>query len=472
MRVYKNHVAILNSDQFRYEIALKEDETISFYDALRVVASTSGLSWKELGEFLNVGNAAAAFRVVHGKWNSDVAKVREDLKLLFVLDDVGHAAYLYHHEHQPEGTIRPTPISPVIFNNEDAKKKVLQYIPTQMLGRLVVSYPGHEERRLHMTVAPKNGYIYIPGQPSGGRANAPLYFSANARRLTNILNDIRFVSNTTGSVELKVDVATTADYATAISTKVTATVQANPSAAAYEPKVTMPSSSAVTVGEISKFPDITVSEAQNRIMMVTIVPFSCDIHGLPGKLYPLKSGESWSVKGDADYINTQLHDLSVRAYDKTAQVAVNAVSGNAHDLKYYAFEYKEPAANTPSITVRQDTVSGQQGSEVALGVSFTGGEPDAQYSISLTPTNCTVKDLGKGSTISNKYPFKGTVDEINAELQNAKIVLGASSGRLDIEHPDGTKTITVTVTGAAAAAKVEPSSTEPTAEKSVKSKKQ
>ena len=95
-------------------------------------------------------------------------------------------------------------------------------------------------------------------------------------------------------------------------------------------------------------------------------------------------------------------------------------------------------------TITAENVAGAQADAVATGVSFSTGRT-TPFDVEVTCTDCTINNFN-GTTIENDVPktVNGTVETINGYFDDAKIVVGATSGTVKIEWLGQTKQINVT----------------------------
>lgn len=188
--------------------------------------------------------------------------------------------------------------------------------------------------------------------------------------------------------------------------------------------------------------DGTISEP----FTVTVTPSKCKISGFLNA--PESRDTAYSYTGTLEVLKAEFKNAKVEGMTENGTVTfhTDADCAGSHGDATVTVNVEEPVPAT--VTVSQETVTGTQSSEVELGVSVAGKQV-APVTLKLTMTNCQIKGLSdRPGASGDVYTKTGSVDEVNAAVKSAKIVIGAQSGNIKVDLTGGAasqnKTITVT----------------------------
>ena len=88
-------------------------------------------------------------------------------------------------------------------------------------------------------------------------------------------------------------------------------------------------------------------------------------------------------------------------------------------------------------SINDSSVNGEAGTYVDLDVQFSGDTVSGTWTFKITPTGCSIKGLtGEPDTVINSGETKtytGTMQEMNAEIEHAQILIGETDGSVRFE---------------------------------------
>lgn len=419
--------AIYDAFRYRFCIGPLVNGTITVGSALYYAHKYTDFSWRDLAEFVKLPKQSDVFKLAHLKNNKvDTSHINQFL----VIDAAKDVAYLYHHEHKPSDVNVPD-IKPVI-NNGDKQRKVTAFIPTLITPRVNIVYPY--SRELELTITPKNGYILglkdvHLADPDKGYTERGL-----VDRLNDLLRNITFVGTEAGNGKVTITVKVTGEP-DVISSETAIIIEEGKTVST--PTLTLPTKPKAIIDKSSKFDPITVADADDKLLTVKLSPFGCTIYGFMNRAEPLHEGELLAIHARQKFINECLANLYIRPHDLNSQLGVELLTnGRLVKRSYLVFEVADKE-KAPTVRITSPTVTGLTNEEKPLGMSLEGtySEP---FEVLLKPVNCSIKGLKSSAEqvypTGSKCKFTGSVEEINAELKDAKIVVGHTAGSVSIEY--------------------------------------
>lgn len=472
------YTVTLDTDNYRYIIKpLRNDNTLSIANALYAIKLSTHCSYKAIADFLGLKNANQVFKIIYVKSKRDIYV--EASKFL-AIDVDNECAYLYDKNHQP-AIVVPPHIGPTLINNEAALQTVTELVPASVTSRVQIK--DVYDRQLVLTVKPTGGYILGIGDVNLCSPNATYQATGNKTALNKLLKQIHFVSTDAKSGKIEITVDDKAGKVNSVSkTEVKLSITA--AAKVSIPEVTVPETLAAKLNEYAKVdPAISVKDADGKIMELRIAPFGCEIAGFKSFLFPIKEGQTRSSGGVPENINAEIAKLEVRPVKANAFIGVELIYNNNKTKirKNIALDVTipeegdteeevvdaAPVAQTPKeadkavaqsvpteVVIASNSVKGNSGDKVALGVEFTG---DASSSItaSLACVGCSITDLATGSDIASGKTRNliGTLEEVNKKLSTANIALTTGTGKVTLNFND--KSYVIEVEGVAPATETE-----------------
>lgn len=462
------YTVTLDADNYRYIIKpLRNDKTLSIANALYAIKLSTHCSYKAIADFLGLKNANQVFKIIYVKSKRDIYV--EASKFL-AIDVDNECAYLYDKNHQP-AIVVPPHIGPTLINNESALQTVTELVPASVTSRVQIK--DVYDRQLVLTVKPTGGYILGIGDVNLCSPNATYQATGNKTALNKLLKQIHFVSTDAKSGKIEITVDDKAGKVNSVSkTEVKLSITA--AAKVSIPEVTVPETLAAKLNEYAKVdPAISVKDADGKIMELRIAPFGCEIAGFKSFLFPIKEGQTRSSGGVPENINAEIAKLEVRPVKANAFIGVELIYNNNKtkirknialdvtipeegdteeevvDATPVAQSAEEPvetvAQSVPTeVVIASNSVKGNSGDKVALGVEFTG-DASSKITASLACAGCSITDLASGSDIASGKTrnLMGTLEEVNTKLATANIALSTGTGKVTLNFNDKSYVIKV-----------------------------
>lgn len=439
-----------DAKEFRYVFSPLDGGTaLPMISALRMVKRTN-TTWPEFAKFLGLKNSNEAFRAVYGSSSYANIKLRDKVRLLYVVDVGANKAYLYDKDHAPT-VVLPTRQVPTLYCGDDTVQTVTERVSTRVTSRTRIEYDD-ENKKMSLIIAPTGGYIGVPKAISSD-VDKPLVFAdVTIGALNKILDTLLFTGmqiTEGGKLNIRlIDPETKKEVATDITIKVVKNTTIP------LPDIQLPENPQLTLGKFTEVKNITVTEDQNRFVRVIVTPFNASMI-TASLLKPIPSRGIYDISGTPEYVNKCLSSLAILAKDKTAQLGIKVRCENVEKLKYLKFTYAEggaptptPPVTNPTLTLNPNKVDGVPGTEKAISAKFAGAT--GEFEVSIKPENCQVKGFkSKPDATNTEHKFKGNLDAINGELAGLKVVVGNATGKVTLTYPGGSQVINVTVTPSA-----------------------
>lgn len=305
---------------------LKMDGSIDIPTVLRNIKFRLRWNWQRISAFAGLRNSNAAFRVAYLAKNKNQLV---GLNALLTLDNQANCAYFYHHAHAPE-TTNPIPphVAPTIINKEPTDLHIVAgesvYIGTRVAVNDII------RRKLTLTLTPTNGTLYVGQYTALPTENAAVVLDANVGEINNIIKSTKFKATEEGTatIEFKID-----DGAGEANSVVTTTVSytVDKGVDVSIPTLNVPSSPEVVLNTISTFDSITVSDRDNKILNLKVLPIGADLIGFKDRPLPLLSGNNKIYKGTPDEINAILANVKVTPLRTDASIHLELTCGT--DIK-------------------------------------------------------------------------------------------------------------------------------------------
>lgn len=444
-------------DEFCYEIKSLEDNRIASLlnltvpKVIRLLLQHKHLqvSYRDIATFCNLKRSNQVFRLAYtNHLNKTQDSTFEYLNQYLVIDIEGQTAKFYDYEHKPDASEIPH-VPVVITNTEDSELKATEHVPVLITTRITINDPLN--RQLTMKLTPTNGYLLGINDNNIANPDTPYYVYGKATGLNTTLRQLHFVGTTSGSgsVEIEVDDGEGQEDSTP-STTININIEAGVTVSV--PELNVPDSVSVPLHKDTLItPAITVSDADDKLLSLRIYPYQCEVYGWKSFGGYIGYGQSRVSNGRPEIINADIEKLYVRALKNNAQLGLELICGRTVIRDYLVFtvtdEPEEPEESTvPELTV--NNISGNIGADVALGASFSTEGVTEPVTVTITPTNCNIKNYG-GETINAGTPKTdtGEVSAINAKLASAQVNITSASGSVAFSWEDGSKTKNITVTG-------------------------
>lgn len=428
--------AKLDSTNFRYELSPLVDGTLRLDKALRSIMNTTNTKWKELAQFTGLDSTNAIFRATYGSPSSHVAKLRDVVRKLFVINAEEDKAFLYHKDHAPV-QVEPSYVGPTLLINEPASQSSMQYIPVSFAARSSIEAKGV----LILTLTPTGGYIYDARTDKLANINAPVVFVGTAFELTKVLARVKFVGTSIGAGKVVVTVDDNNDKdGSVVSGTIKIAVSKNTEVVSLG--INLPTSSALKLNEYTTVTGLSVTEQNNRVIACRVTPFNCSLM-INSQLEPIADRTLLTITGTPDAVTAKLASFKILATDKTAQLGIQVICGNQKLLKYYAFEYETvEEEEVPVTTFEADNILAPANSVAELSAMFSNDVVTTVVSATVLPTNCSV--VYDGTTHASSFTVTGTVEAVNELLAEATVNVGDANGTIAFTYDGETKTITVT----------------------------
>ena len=162
---------------------------------------------------------------------------------------------------------------------------------------------------------------------------------------------------------------------------------------------------------------------------------------------PIKIAEGEGLDIDIDAIASTYENVQKAGaimYDHTLQIDAPTVTEYL-GLLDASIPEPEPEPETVTLTTKPEKYEGANAAEVASGLVF-GGTKQGNITVTLTGTNCQVKDDDAAAT--DTLTKTDTIANVNSWLATVTVVIGSSSGSLAVVCTEGniSETIPVTVT--------------------------
>lgn len=418
---------------------------------LRLMMKKMNMNYRQVAEFCNLDRSNKVFRLAYTTHlgNHQLDDMTRLNQYLTIDTDSGTAKF-FHHDHKPDA-VPDTHIGPVIRCTEESNLPVTERVPIKVTTRVVIEDPL--ERILTMSLTPTNGYLLGVNDLNLCSPNTAYVISGAAPALNDLLRRIHFVGVAAGSgkIEIKVNDNEAKENSEAVA-NVTLNIAAGVKVSI--PTLTVPEEAIVAPLKVDTkiTPAITVADDDNKLLSLRIYPYNCEVYGWKSYGGYISYGQNRVTIGRPEVINNDIANLFVRTQATNAQLGLELVCGKTMIRDYVIFdvsETEEPEEPViPELTV--NNLSGNESDEIALGASFSTEGVTEPVSLTITATNCTIKNYGS-ETINSGSPKSDTGDvaTINGKLATSKVVLGSTSGTIKFDwNGDKTKSITVTVTPA------------------------
>lgn len=440
--------ATYDRESYRFIISpLKPGNTMDIPSVFKAIKDSTTVSWRILAQFAGLRNQSEAFKVAYLSNPRPVIKTLNDF---LVIDVDRNKAYFYDHEHKP-ASVLPPHVRVSIKNGEPSDVTVKVNVPQKVTSRVVISDPLN--RILTLKLTPLNGYI-LGINDINVKKDQTYVVTGNVQSLNQLLKQIHFVatdsSTTSGSIVVSVD-DNDGEISSVVSTTVTFKIEEATDVPA--PAINIPETEEIYLNEENSFTAITVSEPTGQLLEFRISPFGCKIYGFTDYLFPVVPGQVRNIHGSAEYINSVIAALKVVPHQENASLGMELICGKTKLREYLRFNVNVEGApveeeEVPTFHCTTSEFEGYEESEFTIGMTLEGNRK-SEFEFTITPNNCTLYGLASKDDdfveSGTPHTFTGTVEAINEELALAKVILGATSGSIDISYLDQTASVPVTV---------------------------
>lgn len=355
VRYLKKPTAKLDSLNNRYIISpLSVDGTITVGAILRAIKSSTHLSWRDIADWCGIRDSSDAFKLAFTK---SLRKERARLSEYITIS--GNDAYFYDQDHKPvspTATVRHASIT----NGEKDVVSVTANRAAKFATRITVL--DTEDRALKLTISAVNGYVSSTDDDITIQNKAVVTVTGGTKKINSLLRALVIVCPKTGEASVKFVLDDLTGGVDALSTTEVPILVSEEKAESV-PELTIPASvTAKLAADTVLTPAITVSDDDNKELELHITPFGCNIFGFKNNIHAVTPGTMYITSGTPDNINADIAQMSVYAYQESAQIAYELVCNGTKIRKYLVLtvssgETAAPAAApTPAAAPKVATV--------------------------------------------------------------------------------------------------------------------
>lgn len=422
---------------------LPNNKQISVGAILRAIRNNfPTLDWKFLTNFLGLKNSSEVFKVTYvGNISSSLkAKVQD----LLVIDQMKNEAYLYSVSNKPE-VVKPPHVGPLIVGVENSYT-VKTGVPTKIASRLKIK---EAYDKFHtMRIRPTGGYIlYKNSLPYA--SDTEIVISGTVKTLNEVLTDINFMAVTEGSGNVVISVDDNMREPSSI-TSTTISITIERGEAVSIPVINLPEEKpSVSLKNFCSFTPVTVSDDDNKLLTLKMTPFDCNIAGFKTYLFSVKPGKMRTVQGTPEYLNEEIAKLKVYPLNEKACIGIQLICGKTKLTEYLNFEVDMsgapmPEELIPDMTQATSSYDGVTGESTPMGIQFTGERTD-NFTVEFHANGASLTGFTSNASENvSKKTITGTIEQINREIANAKVVFGEEeTGSVNVSYCNLTSQIPV-----------------------------
>lgn len=392
--------------------------------ALRTIRESTGRTWKQIGEFIGIDKQSIAFGIAYGSRASEYIE-RYGLNQYLVIDSEQNKAYLYRHDHKPESI--PVPhVGPTITNREAESQSCIAGVPSVVTSRITVKDPL--DRILKMNLVVTNGRII--GLTEFDIKDINEYaLEGKYSTLNRTLKKIAFVPTAEGDASINITVD---DNEGESDSTATTTVKLTVKAGVVEsvPTINLPEENPVIKqNQRSKFTPVTFTDADDKIMQLTITPIGCRLIGFKTYAHAVENGENFIRMGKVDDFNSNIANLEVIALKDAAQIAFELKYGATIIRDHLIFTVESDVETEP-----EESEDEQQQQDAVSTMNATSANTATASPITSTTTTQTAAQTPTQSTTQTTEQPSTSSTSTTPEKNSVTVVTGTTSSTEDTEE--------------------------------------
>lgn len=349
VRYLKKPTAKLDSLNNRYIISpLSVDGTITVGAILRAIKSSTHLSWRDIANWCGIRDSSDAFKLAFTK---SLRKERARLSEYITIS--GNDAYFYDQDHKPvspTATVRHASIT----NGEKDVVSVTANRAAKFATRITVL--DTEDRALKLTISAVNGYVSSTDDDITIQNKAVVTVTGGTKKINSLLRALVIVCPKAGEASVKFVLDDLTGGVDALSTTEVPILVSEEKAESV-PELTIPASvTAKLAADTVLTPAITVSDDDNKELELHITPFGCNIFGFKNNIHAVTPGTMYITSGTPDIINADIAQMSVYAYQESAQIAYELVCNGTKIRKYLVLTVSSGETAAPAAAPTSETI--------------------------------------------------------------------------------------------------------------------
>lgn len=387
---------VFDEEHYRVSISpLMEGNSMPVDVFLSQIRANLGWTWRATADFFGLASQNRVFRAAYRSNKKDISLIAP----YEVIDVSNNVAYFYDKDHLPQ-QIEVPHVGPSISNEEPATQKIKERIPAKIAGRITVL--DTLNRQLTMRLKPTGGYLLGVSAANLANPNQTYQVSGSKSGLNNILRKLYFVAISAGKAKLSIIVDDGAGKTnSAVSTEVNLTVEATPSVSI--PVIKAPESVDAIIDDITPIKGITITDADKKLLSMSVTPFNCEVFGFKGNISIFKQGEVRYLSGLPEDLTADLANLKVRALGEAAQIGIGIVVNNTKVRQWIRIngitveeDEENPSllGSTSNPSVQTQSVSPKNASSTTnttATTSTTSTSPKSGKGITTTTTTSSTK---------------------------------------------------------------------------------